>query len=70
VHTVQDLKGKRFAFASRGSVQAGLLAYYFLKQAGIHPDKDLALATFAEDRPGSGQSGEAAVVAAMRPSAY
>jgi ABC-type phosphate/phosphonate transport system substrate-binding protein len=36
IQTVQDLKGKRFAFASRGSVQAGLLAYYFLKQSGVH----------------------------------
>ena len=43
IQTVQDLKGKRFAFASRGSVQAGLLAYHFLKQSGIDPEKDLAL---------------------------
>jgi phosphonate transport system substrate-binding protein len=41
LQTVQDVKGKRFAFASRGSVQAGLLAYYFLKQTGVDPEKDL-----------------------------
>lgn len=70
VQTVEDLKGKRFAFGSRGSVQAGLLAYFFLKQAGIHPDKDLALASFAEDRPASGPSGEAGVVALVQSREY
>lgn len=70
VQTVQDLKGKRFAFASRGSVQAGLLAYHFLKQAGIHPDKDLAVASFAEDRPANAPAGEAGVVALVRSRAY
>jgi phosphonate transport system substrate-binding protein len=70
IQTLQDLKGKRFAFASRGSVQAGLLAYYFLKQAGLHPDKDLALATFAEDRPSGGPAGEAGVIALVRSRDY
>jgi phosphate/phosphite/phosphonate ABC transporter binding protein len=70
IHTVQDLKGKRFAFAGRGSVQAGLLAYYFLKQAGIHPEKDLALATFSEDRPAGAPAGEAGVVALVRSGEY
>lgn len=70
IQTVQDLKGKRFAFASRGSVQAGLLAYYFLKQAGIHPEKDLAVASFAEDRPTGGPTGEAGVVALVRSRDY
>jgi phosphonate transport system substrate-binding protein len=70
IQTVQDLKGKRFAFASRGSVQAGLLAYYFLKQAGIHPEKDLAVASFAEDRPAGGPAGEAGVVALVRSRDY
>ncbi len=70
IQTMQDLKGKRFAFASRGSVQAGLLAYYFLKQAGIHPEKDLAVATFAEDRPASAPAGEAGVVALVRSGEY
>ncbi|MGH8060301.1 MAG: phosphate/phosphite/phosphonate ABC transporter substrate-binding protein [Candidatus Entotheonellia bacterium] len=70
VQTVQDLKGKRFAFASRGSVQAGLLAYHFLKQAGIYPEKDLAVASFAEERPGNAPAGEAGVVALVRARAY
>jgi phosphonate transport system substrate-binding protein len=70
IHTLQDLKGKRFAFASRGSVQDGLLAYYFLKRAGVHPDTDLASATFTEDRPGDGPAGEAGVVALVRARHY
>jgi phosphonate transport system substrate-binding protein len=70
IHTVQDLKGKRFAFASRGSVQAGLLAYYFLKQTGIDPEKDLALATFVEDRSAGGPAGESGVVALVRSREY
>jgi phosphonate transport system substrate-binding protein len=70
LQTIQDVKGRRFAFASRGSVQAGLLAYYFLKQAGINPENDLALATFAEDRPAGGPAGEAGVVALVRSRQY
>lgn len=70
IQTVQDLKGKRFAFAGRGSVQAGLLAHYFLKQAGIHPQRDLAAGTFAEERPAGGPTGEAGVVALVRSGEY
>jgi phosphonate transport system substrate-binding protein len=70
IQTVQDLKGKRFAFAGRGSVQAGLLAYYFLKQRGIDPEKDLALATFTEERPIGGPAGEPGVVALVRSREY
>jgi len=51
IFTVEDLKGKRFAFGARGSVEAGLLATHFLKQGGIEPSQDLALATFCEERP-------------------
>ena len=51
IRTVDDLKGTRFAFGARGSVEAGLLAHHFLKQAGIEPSQDLALATFCEERP-------------------
>jgi phosphonate transport system substrate-binding protein len=70
IQTAQDLKGKRFAFASRGSVQAGLLAYYFLKQIGIDPERDLTLATFTEDRPAGTPAGEAGVVALVRSGEY
>ncbi len=50
VITVENLKGKRFALGSRGSVEGGLLAHHFLKQVGIDPSRDLALATFCEER--------------------
>ena len=60
--TVEDLKGKRFAFGSRGSPQAGLLAYYFLKQAGINPRSDLGVSTFFEERERSGLSDEKDVI--------
>src|SRR5207245_9796559 len=51
IRTLDDLKGTRFAFGARGSVEAGLLAHHFLKQAGIEPSQDQALATFCEERP-------------------
>ena len=50
IATVEDLIGKTFAFASRGSVEAGLLAYYFLSEAGINPKNDLASFSFFPDR--------------------
>lgn len=50
IMTVKDLQGKRFAFGSRGSVETGLLAHHYLQQEGINPGKDLALATFYEER--------------------
>ena len=37
IATVEDLMGKRFAFGSRGSIEAGVLAYHFLKESGIDP---------------------------------
>ena len=49
--TVEDLNGKRFALGGRGSVEAGLLAYHYLKEVGINPTQDLAHFTFYDDRP-------------------
>ncbi len=51
--TVEDLIGKRFALGKRGSVEAGLLAHYFLKQSGINPRVDLAACTFFDERQAS-----------------
>jgi len=53
--TVEDLIGKKFAFGNRGSVEAGLLAQYFLKQSGINPKRDLGTCTFYEQREPSGK---------------
>ena len=50
IDTVEDLPGKRFAFAARDSVEAGLLPVYFLKQVGIVPARSLAAADFYDQR--------------------
>ena len=50
IATVEDLIGKKFAFGDRGSVETGLLAYYFLNEAGIDPKNDLASFSFFQDR--------------------
>ena len=60
--TVEDLIGKRFALGRRGSVETGLLAHYFLKEAGINPVRDLEVCTFFEERQTTGRSDEKDVV--------
>ena len=60
--TVEDLKDRKFAFGSRSSVQAGLLAYSFLKDSGIEPRKDLAASSFYDDRESATKSDERDVV--------
>jgi phosphonate transport system substrate-binding protein len=70
ITTVEDLHGKRFAFGSRSSVQAGLLAYHFLKQSGINPGRDLAACTFYDQRPPSNLSDERDVIERVRSKEY
>src|SRR6202008_3438475 len=62
IAAVQDLKGKRVALGSRGSMQAGLLPYYFLKQLGLDPAHDLALCSFYDERQRAASSDERDVV--------
>lgn len=62
IETVEDLKDKSFAFGNRSSVQAGLLAYSFLKDSGIDPRKDLATTSFYDDRESQAKSDEWDVV--------
>ncbi len=62
IETVEDLKGRRFAFGRRGSEQAGLVPHYLLKQAGINPAKDLSAASFFEQRDSKTRSDERDVV--------
>ena len=62
ITTVQDLKGKRLALGSRGSVQAGLLPYYFLQQLGLDPAHDLAVCSFYDERQPSADWDECDVV--------
>ena len=62
IETVEDLKGRSFAFGRRGSEQAGLVPHYLLKEAGINPARDLAAASFYEDRQSPTRSDERDVV--------
>jgi phosphonate transport system substrate-binding protein len=62
ITTVQDLKGKRVALGSRGSMQAGLLPYYFLQQLGLDPAHDLAVCSFYDERQGDAHLDERDVV--------
>jgi phosphate/phosphite/phosphonate ABC transporter binding protein len=57
IHSLQDLKGKRFALASRDSSHATILPLYFLHQNGIHPDTDLTLLRFDTDVGKHGDTG-------------
>ena len=70
IKTVEDLIGRRFAFGSRGSVQTGLLAHYFLKQSGINPWADFALFTFHDERDAGSVSDEADVIERVRTGEY
>lgn len=57
--TVEDLKGRWFAFGRRSSEQAGLVPYYLLKQAGLNPQTDLVARIFTKSaRPKPGQTRE------------
>ena len=62
IETVEDLKGKRFAFGRRSSEQAGLVPMHLLKQAGISPGRDLEVASFFENRASQASSDERDVV--------
>ena len=70
ITSVEDLIGGRFAFGSRGSVQTGLLAHYFLKQSGINPRPDFALFTFHDERNAGSVSDEANVIEIVRTGEY
>jgi len=41
IHSLQDLKGKRFAFGDVNSASGHLIPYLEIKQAGLNPDTDL-----------------------------
>ena len=68
--TVEDLIGKRFALGSRGSVEAGLLAHYFLKEAGINPVRELSACTFFEERQPTNRWDEKDVVERVKSGEY
>ena len=62
IETVEDLKDKTFAFGARSSVEAGLLAYSFLKDSGLDPRKDLTATSFYDDRKSQTKSDQRDVV--------
>lgn len=45
--TLQDLKGKTFAFGSPSSTSGSLMPRYFLLKAGIDPDKDFSRVAYS-----------------------
>ena len=70
ITTVEDLMGKRFAFANRGSIQSGVLAYYFLEESGINPGRDLAQYSFYNEREHTTASDERDVIERVRNGEY
>jgi phosphonate transport system substrate-binding protein len=58
ITAVSDLRSKRLALGSRGSVQAGLLPYYLLQQLGLDPARDLAVCSFYDERSASADGDE------------
>jgi phosphonate transport system substrate-binding protein len=47
IQTLQDLKGKTFAFGSVSSTSGHLMPRYFLQQAGVLPEKDFQRFSFS-----------------------
>jgi phosphonate transport system substrate-binding protein len=47
INNLKDLKGKMFAFGSVSSTSGHLMPRYFLKRAGIVPEKDFAKFSFS-----------------------
>jgi phosphonate transport system substrate-binding protein len=69
IQRLADLRGKRFAFGRRSSVPAGLLAYHYLKEAGLVSDHDL-VCTFHDERSPTERGDEAAVIDLVASGAY
>ncbi len=70
VSTVHDPRGRRFAFGNRDSIQAGVLAHYFLQESGIDPGRDLVAYTFLDQRRTDATSDERDVIERVRSGEY
>jgi len=57
IHSLNDLKGKRFALASRDSSHAAILPVHFLREGGLDPEKDLKVVRFDADIGKHGDTG-------------
>jgi ABC-type phosphate/phosphonate transport system substrate-binding protein len=54
---LDDLRGKRLALGSADSAQAAILPLYYLRQAGLDPERDLTLLRFDLDVGKHGDTG-------------
>jgi phosphate/phosphite/phosphonate ABC transporter binding protein len=57
IHSLNDLKGRRFALASRDSPHAAILPVHFLRAGGLDPEKDLKVVRFDADIGKHGDTG-------------
>src|SRR5579871_348066 len=57
IRTLAEIKGKRFAFGSADSAQAALIPAYYLRQAGIDPERDITALHFDLDVGKHGDTG-------------
>jgi len=57
IHSLNDLKGKRFALASRDSSHAAILPVHFLRETGLDPEQDLKIMRFDTDIGKHGDTG-------------
>ena len=57
IHSLNDLRGKRFALASRDSSHAAILPVHFLREGGLDPEKDLRMVRFHTDIGKHGDTG-------------
>jgi|SRR5581483_3835201 len=57
IRALSDIKGKRFAFGSADSAQAALLPAYYLREAGIDPERDVEALHFDLDVGKHGDTG-------------
>jgi phosphonate transport system substrate-binding protein len=57
IGSLGDLQGKRFAVGSRDSSHAAILPVYFLREAGLDPDKNLEMVRFDSDLGKHGDTG-------------
>jgi phosphonate transport system substrate-binding protein len=61
IHSLKDLKGKRFAFNDVYSASGHVMPYLELKKAGIHQETDLQV-RFSGSHPGTAKMVEAGLV--------
>lgn len=61
IHTLADLKGKRFAFGDVASTSGHLMPDYALRNAGIDPDKDLTV-RYTGNHPATAKAVESGAV--------